>query len=1212
MGQVNLSTKTAVAEIGKLTQEIAKLKNEIAKISAPSKASFNQVTSAIEKLGLKMSTMDGKFKTLNSLLSQNNTQFKHNTEAVKKNTTALNTLTPAMDKVAGSQKKAAETTAKLTGQYEKLSRATNEAKKRALELATKYGEGSRVAQTATARYQRLKTALDRVNQSIANTSPYDKLTAATERARQRLQNLTLTHGKNSRAVRQASREYRLLKRRLDRATVSMNGQKKGLMGLVGGFRSLAGGFGLILGAQLFGQIIMNTFQMIRTFDSLNFAMEKVASTTWELAQSNKFLQSLVMDFGVSLKSTADRWLKFRAAAIQSGLSLRDTENIFRSLTKAGAVLGLKTDELRGIYLALEQMLSKGKVTTEELRRQLGERLPGAMGIMAASMGVTISELDKMMKKGEVLSSEVLPAFARQVEISFGIESTDKVENLNASVGRLSGSWETFINNLAEGDGVIKTVLGGFLDSLTMIVQGFTFVFGTVEQKMRMMMIQQEKDRTRMIDDMIRERTEASFPDAKRADGMNLEETLKAVADARLKTSQDAFRRLSAAEAEYNAATTDAARATAQKKIDIEKEALDKADDGLALAYANQKKYYEQKRKLEIEYATNELVGMRAEVEEEQAKFDNAYDKYREDRTKSNLEDMMLYFDSLTRMKAEFNVLTKLAQQSDPIRIGGDDIDGKYTEIYLQQYKEYVSQADAIEAKRLTTHRDNLKEQLEDEKTNLEERARIALEINDTEIKIAELNRSQAVKIAKAKYDEQIESLEAYDEKTEAKLQELIDKLKKLGVKATLEERAILDSTETRLLQLKQLSHKKREDAELEFNETIQDLDLDYKNAEIQSNQTHTDKMIALYNERLEKERQAQETYYDNLIGDIKEKLIKEEATLTIEEKKVLNQKIVDLEAEKFNKLTQMQIDYWVSVRDLYKDMPFMAEYVAMLDNVIAKLRAGKKSGKPNEYTDAEKQRDEWLDLLDYAQDYADALSDILGGIYDTKLNNIETEIEREERKYARLLDMAKGNRAEQLIIERNKADALEKLEKKKRKIEREKAIAEKANALISIQISLAKGIVANMEKGTLIGIPLNAILIGLAALQTAAVLAQPLPKFEKGSPGLKKDVVGQINDGAEQEYVQRGGQILTTQQKDAIVELKRGDIIYPNFEELKRKSILVTAISNGNDLSKQDFDSLFNGIENSISKGFRKAKINNNISVMSGYNPYKEKMSNWN
>jgi tape measure domain-containing protein len=49
---------------------------------------------------------------------------------------------------------------------------------------------------------------------------------------------------------------------------------------------------------------------------------------------------------------------------------------------------------RGIFKALEQMLSKGNVQAEELRGQLGERLPGAIYFSAKALGVTTRELNK--------------------------------------------------------------------------------------------------------------------------------------------------------------------------------------------------------------------------------------------------------------------------------------------------------------------------------------------------------------------------------------------------------------------------------------------------------------------------------------------------------------------------------------------------------------------------------------------------------------------------------------------------------------------------------------------------------------------------------------------------------------------------------------------------------------------------------------------------
>ena len=41
-------------------------------------------------------------------------------------------------------------------------------------------------------------------------------------------------------------------------------------------------------------------------------------------------------------------------------------------------MGLSADQTSGVLLALQQMISKGTVQAEELRGQLGERLPGAL------------------------------------------------------------------------------------------------------------------------------------------------------------------------------------------------------------------------------------------------------------------------------------------------------------------------------------------------------------------------------------------------------------------------------------------------------------------------------------------------------------------------------------------------------------------------------------------------------------------------------------------------------------------------------------------------------------------------------------------------------------------------------------------------------------------------------------------------------------------
>lgn len=216
-----------------------------------------------------------------------------------------------------------------------------------------------------------------------------------------------------------------------------------------------------LGRAVYGQT--------KELDSLNFSMKTVIKSSTELAQTQKFLSEVAVNYGGDLLTLSERYIKFRAAAIQSNMSAGETQKIFESVSKAAGTLGLKTDELSGVYLALEQMISKGKVTTEELRRQLGERLPGAFGIMANALGVTIPELDKLLKKGEILSSVALPKFAAALEKAYGIESLTKIDTLAAAQGRLSTEFTGLIKSLQASDTFKNTlnniagVIGFFKD-----------------------------------------------------------------------------------------------------------------------------------------------------------------------------------------------------------------------------------------------------------------------------------------------------------------------------------------------------------------------------------------------------------------------------------------------------------------------------------------------------------------------------------------------------------------------------------------------------------------------------------------------------------------------------------------------------------------------------------------------------------------------------
>lgn len=173
---------------------------------------------------------------------------------------------------------------------------------------------------------------------------------------------------------------------------------------------------------------------------------------------------LGIEFGV----LADEYSKFAVAANAANYESESTRKIFLALAEAGRVNKLSADQMSGAFLALQQMISKGKVSSEELRRQLGDRLPGAFNIFADALGVTTAQLDKMLQQGEVFSSEeTLLKFADELNKRFGPQLAASLQTTTTLIGQF---WnEVFQAQLRVGEGgfikafntLLKDMIGYF-------------------------------------------------------------------------------------------------------------------------------------------------------------------------------------------------------------------------------------------------------------------------------------------------------------------------------------------------------------------------------------------------------------------------------------------------------------------------------------------------------------------------------------------------------------------------------------------------------------------------------------------------------------------------------------------------------------------------------------------------------------------------------
>lgn len=202
--------------------------------------------------------------------------------------------------------------------------------------------------------------------------------------------------------------------------------------------------------------------VIKSFQTLEAAQSRLGvvfnQDTGKVSQELVFLERNAARLGIEFGVLANQYSKFAIAANSANFTAQATRDVFLSVAEAGRVNKLSIDQLNGVFLALEQMISKGKVSSEELRRQLGDRLAGAFNIFADAIGVSAAELGEMMKKGEVLADQsTLVKFGEELNRRFGPQLAASLRTTTAELGKFS-------NNIFQAQ--LRIGEGGFIDAFT--------------------------------------------------------------------------------------------------------------------------------------------------------------------------------------------------------------------------------------------------------------------------------------------------------------------------------------------------------------------------------------------------------------------------------------------------------------------------------------------------------------------------------------------------------------------------------------------------------------------------------------------------------------------------------------------------------------------------------------------------------------------------
>jgi len=1009
-----------------------------------------------------------------------------------------------------------------------------------------------VSTISKANFRKVETALQGLQKvSAQSNATFNQLNDAQKKA-------SLAANAEAEALRKSSKELDRNAKAAKSAAVSQEVLEKNtikttgaLSGFFTGLWSVIKAFGVFEGLRLGAAIIKDAYSLTKQFDSMKFSLETVTESLFDAAISNRFMLEITNDFGVELVATTQRWIKFLAAAKQSGVTLKDTEDIFRSVTKAGATLGLQTDDLATVYLALEQMMSKGKVTTEELRRQLGEKLPGAVGIMAAAVGVNVNELDKLLKKGELLSADVLPKFAKALEAAYGIETLESIETIVSAQNRLTNAWEIFVKNVVEGKSWIgitmNSIAGGISNVLTLLGGSSSYYKNMFNNKA----ITEGKIFAKHLTDIATGILDEKKAQDKQWDYLDNEARLAREHKLTLSTKNTSKIERDAAQKRVDETTADLV-AYGLERDKILKSIAKQDIDRTAAAYDAQVIITEEARKAMEENstrATNRVYGIQLQA--------------------------------LAKLESRLAHYRKLVEESTAVGFKDDDAPGRKPATFeVKPVNDLTNELRKVELKNQKELNDEL---LAGDKASYEERQKAAMD-----------NVGIGLEIAQVAYDEEIEKADSYYFKMLDDLNDAIRKGSKIEG----------DQLKFRM-DLKQNHIDATLIATQNQNKAVLDVEQKFAEEQIKLAKQVEDEKIAISDSKYNKDVIAAKNAYNA-------------SAKTAADQKTLDEALTKAAIEQGNAQIEIRIATLEALLE-YGDLTDTQTKDTIL--LIEKLKASLQTFKPGD--DLKTAADKFVEILEFVSEASQAISDLGSAIFDRKIESINAEIEAEKNKYDTLIGLAKGNKDEQVRLQTEKDAKLKELEAKRLKEEQRKAKFEKANALIQIAINTAIAIAkAAGQTGTGFVIT-TPMLIALGAIQAATVLAQPIPKYEHGLKNAKSDHIGMINDGPNQEFIERDGNILTTSTKNAIVNLKKGDTVHKSYDDMVgdsifsnlSRSILLNGLSTKPDSYSREanlekvFDknlkTLNKDLKNGIKDGFKNVNIHNHTSYDADWIRYK-------
>lgn len=219
----------------------------------------------------------------------------------------------------------------------------------------------------------------------------------------------------------------------------------------------------LLGSLTIGELGREFFKATNAAIAFRSQMSVVSKETGFANLQLGYIQETANKFGVDVNQAESGFAKLSIAAKKSGGSVQQTRQVFEGFSGAMTVLGTSTERQGDVWLALQQVLNKGYLSSEELNQQLNEQLPGAMSYaseMAAKLGMNLQDA---LKKKLIGGLDAATYFAKRFKEDFGPSLAQALERPSAQMNILKNNLNALYVKI--GDSGATAGFSGFLQTI---------------------------------------------------------------------------------------------------------------------------------------------------------------------------------------------------------------------------------------------------------------------------------------------------------------------------------------------------------------------------------------------------------------------------------------------------------------------------------------------------------------------------------------------------------------------------------------------------------------------------------------------------------------------------------------------------------------------------------------------------------------------------